>query len=221
MVSALRSGERVLTPRARNRRATPAELRERVLDAAETCFQREGVTRSTVDSIAAAAGISRATLYRSFAGRNELVLAVLMREVDRITGQLITSILQFDSAEDVITEGIIIAVRTVRDNRTLSMLFGPDAAAVTGRIAGSSEALLGRARHFGRILLGTLSPDARSRLRPQLGTDEVADHLVRVVLGFVVLPTPDHWSELDLRRYIRTFVVPAIVVDEDAVTVRP
>ncbi len=214
MVIVLRPDGRALSPRARNRRATPAELRERILNAAEDCFERDGVTRCTVDDIAKTAGISRATLYRSFAGRNELVLAVLMREVDRITGQLIARLSGYERAEDVITEGLIISVRTVRDNRKLSILFGPDAAAVTGRIAGSSDALFIRAHHFGRILLGALDSDARKRIRPELSIDEVADHLVRVVLSFLVLPTPDLSSEFDQRRYIRTFVVPAIVVSD-------
>jgi AcrR family transcriptional regulator len=214
MVSVLRPEGRGLSPRARNRRATPAELRERILNAAEDRFERDGVTRSTVDDIAKAAGISRATLYRSFAGRNELVLAVLMREVDRITGQLIARLSSFERAEDVITEGIIISVRTVRDNRKLSILFGPDAAAITGRIAGSSDALFMRAHHFGRILLGTLDSGARKRIRSELSIDEVADHLVRVVLSFLVLPTPDLSSEFDQRRYIRTFILPAIVVSD-------
>jgi len=214
MVSVLRPEERGLSPRARNRRATPAELRERILNAAEDCFERDGVIRTTVDDIASVAGISRATLYRSFAGRNELVLAVLMREVDRITGQLIARLSSYVRAEDVITEGIIIGVRTVRENRKLSILFGPDAAAVTGRIAGSSDALVVRAHHFGRILLGTLDSDARKRIRSELRIDEVADHLVRVFLSFLVLPTPDLSSDSDQRRYIRTFVLPAIVVDD-------
>src|SRR5215470_16145751 len=49
--------------------------RERIIDAADECFARYGVAKTTVEDIAAAATLSRATVYRSFTGgRDEVIL---------------------------------------------------------------------------------------------------------------------------------------------------
>lgn len=65
----------------------PADIeaaRERLIDAAEECLQRFGITKTTVEDVAATASVSRATVYRYFRDRDELILAVLVRDVDRL-----------------------------------------------------------------------------------------------------------------------------------------
>ena len=64
----------------------PADVdaaRQRLLDAAETCIDRFGLAKTTVEDIATEAKVSRATIYRYFDNRDELVLAVVLRSLDR------------------------------------------------------------------------------------------------------------------------------------------
>ena len=59
----------------------------RLVDAAAACFERYGVTKTSVEDIATEAHVSRATVYRYFeGGRDELVLCVGLREVRRFAG---------------------------------------------------------------------------------------------------------------------------------------
>jgi len=58
-------------------------VRERLLDAAETLFHRDGVGRTSVDAVLAEAGVSPATLYAHFGGKDQLVSAYLQRRLDR------------------------------------------------------------------------------------------------------------------------------------------
>src|SRR5271168_3555834 len=58
-------------------------LRETLLDAARDELQRRGWARITISDIAAAAGVSRQTLYKEFGSRDEFAQAFVMREVDR------------------------------------------------------------------------------------------------------------------------------------------
>src|SRR3546814_9749490 len=44
------------------------DARDRLIDAAETCFTRFGVAKTTLEDIATEAGVSRATVYRYFEG---------------------------------------------------------------------------------------------------------------------------------------------------------
>jgi len=53
---------------------------ERILDGAKACVARLGFERTRMEYIAAEAGISRATLYRRFAGKEEVFAALLDRE---------------------------------------------------------------------------------------------------------------------------------------------
>jgi len=53
-------------------------LRQRVLRAAGDLFYAEGITASGVDRVAAAAGISKRTLYKQFGSKDALVTACLL-----------------------------------------------------------------------------------------------------------------------------------------------
>src|ERR1700744_1354854 len=53
---------------------------ELILDAAVVEFQQHGFRRVALDDVARRAGVSRTTIYRRFAGRDELGAAVIDRE---------------------------------------------------------------------------------------------------------------------------------------------
>src|SRR5690242_18228073 len=53
--------------------------RSRILDAAERLFARQGVSRTSLHDIAAAAGVTRGAVYWHFAGKGELFDAMLTR----------------------------------------------------------------------------------------------------------------------------------------------
>jgi AcrR family transcriptional regulator len=59
--------------------------RERILDTAYDLFSRRGVRDVGVDEVIASAGVAKATLYRHFPSKNELVLAFLERREQRWT----------------------------------------------------------------------------------------------------------------------------------------
>lgn len=58
----------------------PSEARERLLKAASLLFYREGIHSVGVDRVIEEAGVTRATFYRHFPGKDDLVTAYLERE---------------------------------------------------------------------------------------------------------------------------------------------
>ncbi len=60
----------------------PSEARSRLLDTATRLFYAEGIHAVGIDRIVAEAQVTRATLYRHFPGKNDLVVAYL-NEVDQ------------------------------------------------------------------------------------------------------------------------------------------
>jgi len=58
---------------------SPVPARERILSAAYQLFSRRGIRAVGTDEVIERAGVAKATLYRHFATKNDLVLAVLAR----------------------------------------------------------------------------------------------------------------------------------------------
>lgn len=58
-------------------------MRDQILDAAEFCFEHFGIQKTTLIDVAKKAGVSRVSVYRQFAGRDELFLAAGMRIINR------------------------------------------------------------------------------------------------------------------------------------------
>jgi AcrR family transcriptional regulator len=71
------------------RRTAPARLpraerREQILDAATRAFARAGFAATSLDTVAAEAGVSHVILYRHFASKSDLYRAVLDRACTRL-----------------------------------------------------------------------------------------------------------------------------------------
>ncbi len=60
------------------RRAKAALYRQHIMDAAEAMFAREGFAQTRMQAVAQAAGVSLATLYQQFKGKEELHRAILI-----------------------------------------------------------------------------------------------------------------------------------------------
>lgn len=186
----------------------PSDARRRLLDAAEACFAHYGVMKTTVEDVAAEARVSRATVYRYFDGRDELILGVLMREANRFLGRLSKRLERGSEFSATVVDGVVYTLDTVRSDPHLAMLFAPDAAGVTGAIAGASEALFAATAEFLRPLL--TRAQERGQLRPGVDPDEAAEWILRTILSLLTVRGPVARSEPATRRYLTTFLVPAL-----------
>lgn len=90
-----------------------SEARARLLSTATRIFYTEGIHSVGIDRIVSEAKVTRATLYRHFAGKEELVLAYLNLADQGIRGQVAAALASSDAAPDQvravarsITEGI-------------------------------------------------------------------------------------------------------------------
>ncbi|MEH3100030.1 TetR/AcrR family transcriptional regulator [Sphingomonas adhaesiva] len=72
---------------ARAPRRDATRRREALIAAAATAFEEQGYGVA-METIADAAGVGRATLYRNFKDREALALAIFAREIDRLEGTI-------------------------------------------------------------------------------------------------------------------------------------
>jgi len=100
-------------------------LTQRALNAGAELLARFGLRRWSMDDVADLAGISRTSLYRKFAGRDELVYAVLAREVRTVFAAVTRAAASFDQLQDKVVEGALVALEAV-DGSLVSHLIASD-----------------------------------------------------------------------------------------------
>jgi len=97
-------------------RRRPAERPAEILTAAERVFSRRGYDRATTREIAAEAGVSEGSLYRYFAGKRAILLALIDR-VGESWRQDIEHI-QAATIEEAMTQLIVHRLRFVQEHPT-------------------------------------------------------------------------------------------------------
>ncbi len=181
--------------------------RQRLITAAEACVDRYGVAKTTVEDVALAAGVSRATAYRYVSGRDEVILAVLMRELGRLAERIRQrSARSTDVRATVITE-ILYAVRSVRRNDKLLALLAPDRLGLP-TITGAHEAVW----EFCSTRLLPLVEGAQARGLIGAGVDarDLVEFLLRLGFSLLVVDGPAPRSDSRERAFVAAVVRPLL-----------
>ena len=86
-------------------------VREQIVAGAARAAMCSSLQKMTVGDIAASAGISRATIYRHFAGgRDEIVSALVKSEFQRFLSHVAREAEQADSLEEMLVRGLTVAM---------------------------------------------------------------------------------------------------------------
>lgn len=191
---------------------TAEAARDRLIDAAEACFTKFGVVKTTLDDVAAQAGVSRATVYRYFdGGRDEIILAVLLREARDFLQGLAKRVEREDSLDDAIVEGVLYTVAAVRKNEQLGLLFAPEVAGQTSTIAGASTALFEITTDFLRPIFEQAR--AQNLLRAGVEAEDAAEFVLRMILSLLSVSGPRHRSARKEREFLKTYCARALLAD--------
>jgi len=87
------------------------EVTAAILDAATAVLAQAGLRHCTVEEIAEHGGLGRTTIYRRFDGRDDLIHAVLAREVRRAFAAIVAAVAHLDRPEDRVVEGMLAGLR--------------------------------------------------------------------------------------------------------------
>jgi len=186
------------------------EARVRLVDAAERCFRKFGVAKTTLDDIASEAGVSRATVYRYFdGGRDEIVLEVVLREARAFLNSLGRRLDREVDLAEAIAEGVLYTIASVEKSDHLALLFAPEVAGQTGSIAGASTALFELTTDFLRPLFDQAR--ASGQLRVAVSSDDAAEFVLRMILSFLTVSGPRKRSHAKQREFVRLLVAGALV----------
>jgi AcrR family transcriptional regulator len=178
-----------------------------ILDAAEDCFSLVGVRGTTIEDIAAAAGVSRITVYRRIGNRDQVVLSVLLRIVDRYLARLRPRLL----AQPDLAGAIVLLIRSTvsaarRDD--LSLLFASEERGATGApIPGAMPPL---AERFGEAVAV-----AAERLPGELAADvtplDAGEWVLRVIVSLATTEPARARTGPEADLLVRRFVLPGLL----------
>lgn len=186
------------------------DARNRLIDAAEACFTRFGVAKTTLEDIASEAGVSRATVYRYFeGGRDEIILGVVLREGKQFLEGLGRRVQREATLADALVEGVLYTVAAVRKNEHLALLFAPEVAGHTTSIAGASTALYELTQDFLRPIFQ--QAQAAGHLRDGIIAEDAAEFVLRMILSLLSVAGPRKRSQAKEREFLRTYCAGALV----------
>ena len=171
---------------------------DRILDAANDLFARQEAATVGMNEIAAAAGCSRATLYRYFENRDALYTAYVHRESYRQYREMTEQIMSVTDPAERLIEGMMTSLRNVRESPALASWFATTQRPIGAEMAEKSEVIKALTEAF-VVSLAPDDPDVVERR---------ARWLVRVMTSLLIFPGRD---EADERAMIEEFVMPIVV----------
>jgi AcrR family transcriptional regulator len=102
-------------------------LRETLFGAARDELERRGWSEITMSDIAAAAGVSRQTLYKEFGNRNEFGLAFVIHEGERFLDDVEKAVLQHvDDPRAAVGAALELFLRTAGEDPLIRILLSDD-----------------------------------------------------------------------------------------------
>jgi len=176
---------------------------DRILDAANDLFARQEAATVGMNEIAAAAGCSRATLYRYFENRDALYTAYVHRESYRLYREMTEQIMSVTDPAERLIEGMITSLRNVRESPALASWFATTQRPIGAEMAEQSEVVKALTEAF----VVSLAPDDADVVARR------ARWLVRVMSSLLVFPGHD---EADERAMLREFLLPILVPSRQA-----
>jgi AcrR family transcriptional regulator len=186
--------------------ASTDDARERILTAAERCIDRHGIRKTTMDDIASEVGLSRPSVYRYFADRDDLLIELNIRHARAMFSGAHKSMSRQGNFPDRMIEGLLYAADHGRRDPLTRYVIDTDGTNLGRRMITSGTSGMLRAEFFDPYLDAAI---ANNELPP--GPPRADYYLWLGNLARMVMRGLDD-GEGDLKRYrsiLRRFVAPA------------
>lgn len=181
------SGARASSPPARGPAARAAR-QEAILRAAAAAFARSGYASTSMDEIAAEAGITKLVVYRYFDSKEVLYRSVLRRVFDRLAEEFVAAYSADPMGPGVGARAMVTVAREDPDGFRLLWHH----AAREPEFAAYAEELRGHAVEASRLLFAPWS----DRLMREWAAQTVVSYLVEATLNWMQHGSPDRDGEV-------------------------
>lgn len=183
----------------------PDDTTAQILQGALEQFELVGVRHSTMEDIARRCRIGRASLYRRFPTKAQLVDAVVLKQVRLFFEGSAQAIASADNAYDSIVNATAFNLSFVRDNSLLNKLLLAEPDSILPSLTVDAYAILNLAVSLGTPMIAQLLyPDSVLTPAEELHVRTVAEVQTRLTLSLLL--TPESCIKLETADDIRMFV---------------
>ena len=180
---------------------------EQILDAAVVEFERHGFRRVALDDVARRAGVSRTTIYRRFANKDELVGAVIERENVRLFAGIAADLKRSGPQSNYYVEAFTLSIVKFRSHRVLHQMIVDEPGLVLELAGRYHRAAVERMAAALRIIFPA---GFAERIGPE-AVDELADCILRYATMALLLPSTQPLDTADdIRAFARQHFLPSL-----------
>lgn len=176
-------------------------IRERILDAAESCYLEIGPSKTLHRQIAERAGVSRPTVYKYAGDQDAVARALLDRELDRFFEAVEEVIESADTVRSRVVEALVFTVVYAREHALFQRLLRDEPHVVLPWLTTDATPVL-------RRVIDVAQPHLSEALRRQeirkVRPDVVAEWMGRLAISLIL--TPSVSADLDRPVTLRRFV---------------
>ncbi|MGK2867190.1 MAG: TetR/AcrR family transcriptional regulator [Mycobacterium sp.] len=187
-----------------------ADAGETILDAALVELERHGFRKVALDDVARRAGVSRTTIYRRFANRDELVGAVIERENVALFADIAKELNENKDAKpqaNYYVEAFTLSIMRFRRHRVLNQMIVDDPALAQEMLH----------RHYGAAVermataLRVIFPDGFAERIGAPAVNDLADTILRYAAMVLLLPSMQPLQTADdIRAFATRHFLPSL-----------
>jgi AcrR family transcriptional regulator len=180
---------------------------EAILDAAVVEFERHGFRRVALDDVARRAGVSRTTIYRRFANKDELVAAVVERENVALFSDIAAELKQAGPQSNYYVEAFTLSILRFRRHRVLNRMMSDEPTLVLELARKHYGAAIGRMADALRVIF----PDGFADRIGEQAVNELADTILRYAAMALLLPGVEPLDSADdIRAFATQHFLPSL-----------
>ena len=189
-------------------------VRERLLDSAEGCLEQFGPQKTSMEDVARAAGMSRATVYRYFENRDALLLAVASRQSSALASEAISYLSRFNTISDWLVEGLLFTLRELPNRPVFASLVTSLDSRASGNLLLGSTGLV----QIGVDVLQPMFANAKAQglLRDDIDSEMLIEWLLRMLWTYLNAPSQVATDEEGMRKLFRMMLIPAVLKDSSS-----
>lgn len=191
---------------------TTEDTAGRIVGAAEALLGEVGLDKTTLDLVAEAAGLHRATIYRHFpGGRDEVLVAVMERRSRRLVGRLMTHVAAEPTFAEALVEGIVFTAEETLRSPAIAPLFIAGQTSRASAAAPASRVLRSIVREAWQPLLEQAK--ARGQAGEGVDIDVLAELLLRLLFSLMSDWQNTPRSREETKDFLRAVLTPYVTAD--------
>lgn len=180
---------------------------EAILDAAVVEFERHGFRRVALDDVARRAQVSRTTIYRRFANKDDLVAAVIERENVRLFADIAAELKQAGPQSNYYVEAFTLSILKFRHHRILDRMIADEPGLVLELAARHHGAAIERMAEALRVIF----PAGFGERIGEQAVTELADTILRYAAMVLLLPSARPLESADdIRAFATQHFLPSL-----------